>query len=415
LLFVICNFRIKLVKRTLKNKYHNYYRDLNLDKQLTWAEINLSAYAHNIRELRRATQPQARLMAVVKANGYGHGAKEVARTALLNGAEFLGVARLQEAVELRKAGLEAPILIFGYGSPDSAPTLIDYDLTQTVYSATTARALSEQAARRGKKIKVHIKVDSGMGRLGLLLEEPAAGASRNCLSAGTVSDVEAISRLDNLEVDGIFTHFATADSADKSYANRQLKRFTEFLKRLDRDGLTPPMKHAANSAALIDLPDSHLDMVRPGIATYGLHPSDEVNQRGVDLKPVMTLKSRIIHLKKVPAGFHISYGITYRTQKSTTIATVPIGYADGYNRLLSSLGYMVVHGKRVPVVGRVCMDLTMLDVGALKDVQIEDEVVAFGPRGNQAVTADELASTLNTINYEIVTSVTSRVPRVYLE
>jgi len=386
-----------------------------LDKPLTWAEIDLKAYAHNIRELRRATRPQARLMAVVKANGYGHGAIEVARSALLNGAEYLGVARLHEAVELRKAGLAAPILIFGYSSPDSAPTLIDNELTQTVYSPSTARALSEQAARRGKKIKVHIKVDSGMGRLGLLLEEPAAGVSRNSRPAGIVSAVEAISRLANLEVKGIFTHFATADSADKSYANRQLKRFMEFLNRLDRAGLRPPLKHAANSAALIDLPDSHLDLVRPGIATYGLYPSDEVNQRGVDLKPVMALKSRIIHLKKVPAGFHISYGITYRTQKPTTIATIPIGYADGYNRLLSSRGYMVVHGQRVPVVGRVCMDLTMLDVGALKDVQLEDEVVAFGQQGEAAVTADELASKLNTINYEIVTSITGRVPRIHLE
>ncbi len=387
-----------------------------MDKQLTWAEIDLSAYAHNIRELRRATQPQARLMAVVKANGYGHGAIEVARTALQNGAEYLGVARLHEAVELRKAGLAAPILIFGYSSPDSAPTLIDYELIQTVYSPTTAQALSEQAARQGKKIKVHIKVDSGMGRLGVLLEEPAGGASQNNPSAGTVNDVEAISRLANLEVDGIFTHFATSDSADKSYANRQLKRFMDFLNRLDSAGLIQPaLKHAANSAAVIDLPNAHLDMVRPGIATYGLYPSDEVNQSNVKLKPVMTLKSRVIHLKKVPTGFHISYGITYRTEKPTTIATVPVGYADGYNRLLSSRGYMLVHGKRVPIVGRVCMDLTMLDVGELKDVKVEDEVVVFGHQGNQSVTADELASTLNTINYEIVTSITARVPRVYLE
>lgn len=386
-----------------------------MEKQLTWAEIDLSAYAHNIKELKRATQPQARLMAVVKANGYGHGAKEVARTALQNGAEFLGVARLHEAVELRKAGLAAPILIFGYSSPDSAPALIDYDLIQTVYSPTAAEALSEQAARQGKKIKIHIKVDSGMGRLGLLLEETADGASHNIPAAGTVRDVEAISRLANLEMDGIFTHFATSDSADKSYADSQLKRFMEFLNRLDQAGLKPPLAHAANSAAVIDLPDSHLDMVRPGIATYGLYPSEEVNQPNVKLKPVMTLKSRIIHLKKVPAGFHISYGITYCTEKPTTIATVPVGYADGYNRLLSSRGHMLVHGKRVPVVGRVCMDLTMLDVGALKDVQIEDEVDVFGQQGNEAVTADELASTLNTINYEIVTSITARVPRVFLE
>jgi len=382
---------------------------------VTWAEIDLRAYTHNIRELRRATQPQARLMAVVKANGYGHGAKEIARTALQNGAEYLGVARIHEAVALRKTGLAAPILIFGYSSPDSASTLIDYDLIQTVYSTTTAKALSEQAARRGKKIQIHIKIDSGMGRLGLLLEKPAGKASPNIPAAGTVSDVQAISRLANLEVDGIFTHFATSDSADKSYANSQLERFMELLNQLDRAGLKPPLKHAANSAAVIDMPDSHLDMVRPGIATYGLYPSDEVNQSNVKLKPVMTLKSRIIHLKKVPAGFHISYGITYRTEKPTTIATVPVGYADGYNRLLSSRGYMLVHGKRVPIVGRVCMDLTMLDVGALKDVQIEDEVVVFGQQGNEAVTADELAAILNTINYEIVTSIGGRVPRVFLE
>jgi len=384
-----------------------------LEKQLTWAEIDLSAYAHNIRELRRVTQPKARLMAVVKANGYGHGAVEVARTALQNGAEYLGVARIHEAVELRQAGLEAPILIFGYSSPDSAPTLIDNDLIQTVYSPTTAEALSEQAAHQGKIIKIHIKVDSGMGRLGLLLDEPASGASHNTPAAGTVSQVEAISRLANLEVNGIFTHFATSDSADKSYATAQLERFMDFLNQLDSAGLRPPLNHAANSGAVIDLPDSHLDMVRPGIATYGLYPSEEVNQSNVKLKPVMTLKSRIIHLKKVPAGFHVSYGITYRTEKPTTIATVPIGYADGFNRLLSSRGHMLVHGKRVPIVGRVCMDLTMLDVGALKDVKIEDEVVVFGQQGDQALTADELASTLNTINYEIVTSITGRVPRVY--
>ena len=380
-----------------------------MDKQLTWAEIDLNAYAHNIRELRRITQPAARLMAVVKANGYGHGAAEVARTALQNGADCLGVARLHEAVELRKAGLDAPILIFGYSPPGSAQTLIDYDLSQTVYSPTTAAALSRQAARQGKKIKIHIKVDSGMGRLGLLLDQAAGENCHNIPVVETVRDVETISRLANLEVEGIFTHFATSDSADKSYANSQLKRFMDFLDLLDRAGLMPPIRHAANSGAVIDMPEAHLDMVRPGIATYGLYPSDEVTKDHVPLQPVMTLKSRIVHLKKVPAGFHISYGITYRTKKSTTIATVPIGYADGYNRLLSSRGYMLLHGQRVPIVGRVCMDLTMLDVGGLKD-----EVVAFGHQGDGSVTADELAATLNTINYEIVTSISARVPRIYI-
>jgi alanine racemase len=385
-----------------------------LEKQLTWAEVDLNAYAHNIRELRRITRSGARLMAVVKANGYGHGAVEVARAALPNGAACLGVARIHEGVQLRAAGLEAPILVFGYSAPESAPTLIEHELTQTVYSQASAAALSRQAARRGKKIKVHIKVDSGMGRLGLLLDASAGGGPEGNPAADPIDDVAAISRLAGLEVEGIFTHFATADSADKSYANGQLERFRDFLSRLDRAGLLPAVKHAANSGALIDMPESHLDMVRPGIATYGLYPSAEVNQSRVDLRPVMTLKSRIVHLKKVPAGFPVSYGITYRTKAPTTIATVPVGYADGLNRLLSSRGRMLVHGQRVPIVGRVCMDLTMLDVGALAGAAIEDEVVVFGRQADENISADEIAAALNTINYEIVTSISGRVPRVYI-
>ena len=385
-----------------------------MDIPLIWAEVDLQAYAHNIKNLRRITRPAARLMAVVKANGYGHGAIEVSREALQNGAEFLGVARINEAIQLREAGLQAPVLIFGYSPPNLAETLIDYDFTQTVYSRETAKALSEHASRKGEKIRIHIKADSGMGRLGLLLNGLAAGDSHDIPAQDPIRDVEAIARLPGLELDGIFTHFATADSADKTYANRQLERFKDFINQLGRAGIEPPIIHAANSAALIDIPESHLDMVRPGIATYGLYPSEEVDQSNVDLKPVMTLKCRIIHLKNVPAGFNISYGITYQTQKSTTIATVPVGYADGFNRLMSSRGHMLLHGQRVPIVGRICMDLTMLDVGALSGVEIEDEVVIFGNQGYESITADELASSLNTINYEIVTSITSRVPRVYL-
>jgi alanine racemase len=384
-----------------------------LNKHLTWAEIDLNAYAHNITELKRITRKGARLMAVVKANGYGHGAIEVARKALENGAQYLGVARINEAVQLRTAGLDAPILIFGYTPPDLAETLIRYDLTQTVYSIAAANTLSGIAGRQGKKIKVHIKVDSGMGRLGLLLKEPTAGNPGDRPTTDPVQQALAISRLSGLTVEGTLTHFATADSTDKSYANRQLEKFLDFVDRLRREGLEPPIKHAANSGALIDLPESHLDMVRPGIATYGLYPSGEVNKNKVDLKPVMALKSRIIHLKKVTAGFNISYGITYQTNKSTTIATVPIGYADGFNRLLSNRGHMLVHGQRVPIVGRVCMDLTMLDVGNVPDVAIEDDVVVFGQHQNESVTADEMASTLNTINYEIVSTITARVPRIY--
>jgi len=385
-----------------------------LDHPITWAEVNLDAYAHNIRELRRISRPHARLMAVVKANGYGHGSVEVAREALQNGAQYLGVARIDEAIPLRQAGLEVPILIFGYTPPDLAPLLIDYELTQTVYSISTASALSEQATRKGKKIIIHLKVDSGMGRLGFLLA--ATNDTRDDIATrNSVRAIETISRLPGLTVEGIFTHFATADSAEKSYADMQLDRFMDLLTRLQKQGLEPPIRHAANSGALIDMPNSHLDMVRPGIATYGLHPSDEVNKSRVDLRPVMSLKSRVIHLKRVPPGFNISYGITFQTKNHTTIATVPVGYADGFNRLLSSRGHMLVHGQRVPIVGRVCMDLTMLDVGEVSGVALEDEVVVFGEQGKGAVTADEIASSLDTINYEIVSTITARVPRIYLK
>jgi alanine racemase len=385
-----------------------------LDNPLTWAEIDLNAYAHNIRELSRITRPPARLMAVVKANGYGHGAVEVARQAIANGAKYLGVARINEAIPLREAGLEVPILIFGYSSPDLAPLIIEYNLCQTVYALATAKALSEHAVRQGKKINVHLKVDSGMGRLGLLLASINGNPDKNAIQ-DTVRTIETITRLPGLAVEGIFTHFATADSTDKSYAELQLNRFLELLDHLQKEGLKPRIRHAANSAALIDMPESHLDMVRPGIATYGLHPSDEVNQRIIDLKPVMRLKSTIVHVKDVAPGFNISYGITYQTKHHTTIATVPIGYADGFNRLLSSRGHMLVHGRRVPIVGRVCMDLTMLDVGDVADVALEDEVVVLGRQGNETVTADEIASDLDTINYEVVSTITSRVPRVYLK
>lgn len=385
-----------------------------MDNPVTWAEISLLNYAHNIKELKRISRPPARLMAVVKANGYGHGAVEVARVALDNGAQYLGVARINEAILLREAGLSAPILIFGYSPPDLVPMLIDYELTQTVYSLSTATALSEYANRKGKKITVHIKVDSGMGRLGFLLEDIHTTPNDTPLN-NPVREIEAITRLGGLTVEGIFTHFATADSADKSYADLQLDRFIGLLNRLQKEGLELPLRHAANSGALINIPESHLDMVRPGIASYGLYPSDEINKSMVDLKPVMTLKSKIIHLKKVPPGFNISYGITYQTKAHTTIATIPVGYADGFNRLLSSRGYMLIHGQRVPIVGRVCMDLTMLDVGGISGIALEDEVVIFGEQGDEAITADDIAASIGTINYEIVSTITGRVPRIYLK
>ena len=273
-----------------------------METSLVRAEIDLKAIAHNIRELRRITHPDARLMGVVKANGYGHGAIEVARCALQNGAEVLGVARMEEGIQIRKAGIEVPILIFGYTLPDLAGDLLEYELTQTVYTYASAQVLSQTANALKKKIKIHLKVDTGMGRLGLLPQNFHRDNSV-ALNADTIEETLAIAGLDGLELEGIFTHFATADSADKSYAENQLDLFMRFLNRLRKAGLEPPVRHAANSAALIDMPQSHLDMVRPGIASYGLYPSNEVNKKNVSLKPAMALKARIIHLKKVPAGF----------------------------------------------------------------------------------------------------------------
>jgi alanine racemase len=384
-----------------------------LDTPLIWAEVDLKAIGHNVRELRRITDPKARLMAVVKADAYGHGVLQVSRQALENGADVLAVARLNEGIELRKAGFAVPILIFGYTPPINVAQLVEFDLTQTLWSYETAKALSA-AASSSKPIKVHLKVDTGMGRLGLLPDccriSPPAGEG----IAGAVSEVASIASLSGLELEGVYTHFAAADSIDKSYTRKQFEIFIDFLNELRKEGLNIPVRHGANSAAIIDMPETHLDMVRAGISIYGLYPSDEVDKSRIELKPAMALKARVVHLKKVPAGFKVSYGMTYETTKPTTIASVPVGYADGFNRLLSSRGHMLVRGQRAPIVGRVCMDQTMLDVGHIPDVDLEDEVVIFGLQGDAAITVDEIAASLNTINYEIVSSLTARIPKIYL-
>jgi len=384
-----------------------------LDSPLVWAEVDLEAIAHNVRELRRITDPGADLMAVVKANAYGHGVIEVTRKALENGADSMGVARIEEGIELRKAGFKESVLIFGYTPPALAHKLIAFDLTQTVWSYNTAKALSHIAVSSNKKIKVHLKVDTGMGRLGLLPDCSRPPATEQNLIGNAIREVESIESLAGLEMEGVYTHFATADSSDKTYAGKQFEIFLDFLNELRRIGINPPLCHAANSAAIIDMPETHLDMVRAGIAIYGLYPSDEVNKRRIALKPAMTLKSKIVHLKKVPPGFKVSYGSIYQTPKSTTIASIPVGYADGFNRLISSRGHMLVRGRKAPIVGRVCMDQTMLDVGHIPDVNLEDEVVIFGRQEDESITIDEIAAILNTINYEIVSALTARVPIIY--
>jgi alanine racemase len=381
---------------------------------LIWAAIDLGAIADNIRELRRVAQSDARLMAVVKADAYGHGAVEVSKTALANGASWLGVARIEEAIALRNAGLDAPILILGYTMPSMAGNLIAHDLTQTVYSIEAANDYAEAARAAGKALHVHIKIDTGMGRQGLLTDCSESDQPSEETVKKSIETVESMAKIPGLFLEGIWTHFATADSADKTYAERQLDLFFDFLDRLEKNGIHIPIRHAANSGATIEMPESHLDMVRPGISVYGLYPSDETDRSLIDLTPAMTLKSRIIHLKEVPAGFNISYGKTYQTSRSTKIATVPVGYADGFRRLLSSTGEMLVRGHRAPIVGRVCMDLTMIDVGHIPQVGAGDEVVVFGKQGGEHIHIDEVARLLNTINYEIVSSLTARVSKIYL-
>jgi alanine racemase len=386
-----------------------------MNRPLIWAEIDLAAVGANVRELRRITRPQARVMAVVKADGYGHGAVPVARAALAGGAEWLGVARAAEGVHLRQAGIDAPILVFGYTPPDSAGPLLDCDLRQAVYSADTAAAYSAAGLRQGRRIRVHLKVDTGMGRLGLVPAALTAGGPGERLGEEFISAVKTIARLPGIEAEGIFTHFAAADGADTASARSQLSLFRELLDGLAAHGIEFPLRHAANSAGVIALPESHLDLVRPGIAVYGLPPSDEIDLGAIRLKPAMALKTRIIHLKPVPAGFAVSYGMTYRTPAPTVIATVPAGYADGYRRGFSSCGEMLVRGCRVPVVGRVCMDLTMLDVGRVPGVRIEEEVVIFGRQADAEISVAEMARALKTIPYEIVCNLAARVPRVYLK
>ena len=381
---------------------------------LTRAEIDLKALAHNYRELRRLTASSAGTMAVVKADGYGHGATQVARVALDCGAAFLAVARFDEAVRLREDGITAPILLFGYCMPAYAAYMADNNIRAAVNSVDAAKRLSAAAEQAGKTVKVHIKIDTGMGRLGVLADELVLDDTA-AKAADTAENVLTVASLPGIDVEGIFTHFANADTKDKTHARWQFAHFKGLLENLQQQGFQAPYRHAANSAATIELPETHLDLVRPGISQYGLWPSDEVDKRLIDLKPVMTIKSTVIQIKAVGQDFAVSYGSTYRTPGPTRIATVPIGYADGFDRVLSSTGHMLVKGMRAPIIGRVCMDLTMIDVGHIPDIALEDEVVVLGRQGNEEISADEIAAHVGTINYEIVSSLTSRVDKIYVD
>lgn len=361
-----------------------------------WAEINLSAIRDNIRKIKGLLRPETKFCAVVKADGYGHGAVLVARAALQEGADYLAVALMSEALELRQAGIAAPILILGYTPPEQARLAVDYDITQTVYTPAMIRALSQAATAVGKKAKVHIKVDTGMGRIGVKPEE-------------TVDFAVFINSCPGIDLEGIFSHFAVADSLDKTYTRRQYDLFGQALAGLDKKGIVIPIRHIANSAAILDLSDMQLDMVRAGIILYGLLPSEEV-QPVISLEPAMKFKAQISHIKRVSSGAAISYGRTFITDRPSVIATLPVGYADGWTRLMAGKASVLLHKKRAPLVGRVCMDQCMIDVTDIPEAAPGDEVLLFG---GAELPVEEVAAHMGTINYEVVCMVSKRVPRQY--
>ncbi len=365
-----------------------------------WAEVDVNHIVHNMQEIRRLVRETCELMAVVKADGYGHGALPVARTVLQAGASRLAVAMPEEGVALREGGIASPILIMGSIWPEQAEVIVRNFLTATVFDLPLAQALSKEAEKRGKNIRVHLKVDTGMGRIGLFPHD-------------VVPFVNQVLRLPYLEIEGIYTHFATADAADKTYAYQQFELFRKVLQEIKDAGIQIPLRHAANSAAILNLPESYLDMVRPGTILYGINPF-EGRSPSINLKPALSWKAKIAYVKGVPTGTGISYGRTHITQGSVRIATLPLGYADGLSRALSNKGEVLIHGQRASIVGRVCMDQCMVDVSQIEGVQIGDEAVLIGSQGRKRLGAEEIAQKIGTIGYEVLCNIGKRVPRVYV-
>jgi len=365
-------------------------------ERATRAIIDLGAISYNVAAIRKKIGSQRGLMAVVKADGYGHGAVEVSRTALRNGADSLAVALPEEGQHLREAGVEAPILVLGLIQPEEAWKVVDSQLDQTVSSIALLEALDREAASASTQVNIHVKVETGLGRIGVEPHE-------------VVLFLRRARSYRNLKVAGLFSHFSAADERDKTFSQHQLQLFEQTIREIRHAGIELPQRHMANSAATLDLPESYYDLVRPGLIIYGLYPSTEVSH-SIEVKPAMTLKTKVCYLKTVPQGTPISYGRTFVTQKQTRVATLPLGYGDGYKRALANKGEVLIKGRRAPVIGRICMDMCMIDVSDVPDVQAGDEAIVFG----QEPTADELAAKIGTINYEVVTTVGKRVPRVYV-
>jgi len=366
---------------------------------VTWAEIDLDAISDNVRALKRHVGRNVEVMAVVKANAYGHGAVPVARAALEAGAARLAVHRAIEGVELRQAGIRAPILVMGYTPPNGAELVVRWRLTPSLMTPEFAQAASALADTLGTTLPVHVKVDTGMSRYGLMPDE-------------VVDFLVAIQKLPGLHLEGLFTHFATADWADPTHTRRQLAVFTDVIQAARAAGVEFPVIHAANSAATMRLPEAHFNAVRPGIAIYGLDPSSEWPPV-FELHPALTLKSLVSRVRQLPTGAGVSYGRTYITQRPTRAALVPVGYGDGYHRILSNQGSVLIHGQRAPILGRICMDQFVVDVSHIPDVQQDDEVVIVGQQVPARISAEEVAKLAGTINYEVTTSLLPRVARVY--
>lgn len=366
----------------------------------TWADISLDALSHNVNAFKHYTNPACRLMAVVKADGYGHGAVEIAQTAIDAGADWLGVAFVDEGIELRKAGVQKPILLLGYTPPRSIEAAVIHDLTITVFTRDLLDQIEAAAKRMNKTPKVHMKVNTGMNRIGVSTSTEAIHLAR------------AIQESSFIELEGIFTHFAEADNEDSTYTYKQFETFQTITESIEAEGIYIPIKHCANSAATIGYRNMHLNMVRVGVSLYGFYPSPHLRKM-IDLTPVMTLKTKVAAVNKLEAGTPISYGRTFETEQPSSIATLPIGYADGLPRLLSNQGTMAIHRHIVPIVGSICMDQCMIDVSGIGKISPDDEVTVFGDGDKGVPTADEIASLTGTIHYEVTCSIGKRVPRIY--
>lgn len=367
----------------------------------TWAEIDLNNLEHNMKEIAKLCKGKE-IIAVLKADAYGHGALDVATTLIKGGATKLGVAVITEALELRDSGIDTPIVILGYTPLSFAKKLIINDIEQTAYTYECAAELSKEAQSLNKRVKIHVAVDTGMGRIGFLPTEQG------------LDEIEALSKLPNVDIEAIFTHFATADEADKSYTLEQIEKFNWFCDTLEKRGVNVGKKHIANSAAIIDMPDAYFDGVRPGILLYGYYPSYEVNRDKLDLKRVLTLKANISYVKTVPKGEYISYGRRFHTERESIIATIPIGYADGYSRQMLNKAKVIINGELAPVVGAICMDQCMIDVTDIGQVKEGDEVILLGEENGVKFDAEDMAEIIGTISYEVICMISKRVPRVYI-